>query len=288
MLLRLGYALLGLFGLLACVSQTSLYAPPIAAGQSNHNHYRIGEFVWHDLLSNDIAAAQQFYSGLFGWRFRHVTDSDGVLIVNRGKAIGSIMPRFQTVIAGKNSIWLSSLSIADIGRAAKMTQRLGGEVIEGPEELPGRGKLAIVADAQGARLILLHSQTGDPKLGEIQNGDWLWMELWAEDIKKAAYFYKKLAGFSLETRRPDENYYRFKQQEEVRAGVLKLPAGPIKPNWLVYVKVADIQKTLGKVSQLGGKVIIPPAPDQNRGKVAVIADPTGGVLAIQELTDNDR
>ena len=35
-----------------------------------------GKFVWHDLLTSDPAAAQRFYSALFGWEFRQSDSGD--------------------------------------------------------------------------------------------------------------------------------------------------------------------------------------------------------------------
>jgi len=32
--------------------------------------YHQGKFVWHDLLTSDVATAKKFYGELFGWSFK--------------------------------------------------------------------------------------------------------------------------------------------------------------------------------------------------------------------------
>ena len=41
---------------------------PAITKNATHKYYP-GKFVWHDLLTDDISAAKEFYSGLFGWTF---------------------------------------------------------------------------------------------------------------------------------------------------------------------------------------------------------------------------
>jgi hypothetical protein len=37
-----------------------------------------------------------------------------------------------------------------------------------------------------------------------------------------------------------------------------------------------------KVAALGGRVILPPRPEIRNGTVAIVADPTGGAVALQK------
>lgn len=275
--------LIGLFWLAGCAGDHPFDSSP-ATGQHAGQYYP-GKFVWHDLLTNDTAAAERFYAELFGWRFKQLSEIDGAMILNRGKVIGRIADHFRNTVAAENAIWLSSVSVMEVTKASKMAQRLGGEVLDAPQRIEGRGETALIADSQGAVLVLLHSATGDHADTDVQPGDWLWMELWTHDIDKAAYFYKKLLGFSIDAVESNDepSYLLLKDGGIKRAGIVKLTAKQIKPNWLPYVRVTDITATITKVTQLGGRVVMPPDPQYERGRVAVIADPTGGVLAVQQL-----
>jgi hypothetical protein len=51
---------------------------------------------------------------------------------------------------------------------------------------------------------------------------------------------------------------------------------------LAYVRVADPAATAARAAQLGGRVLIAPRSDLRNGTLALIADPTGAVLALQK------
>ncbi len=269
--------------LVACSSNQTLTASALSTQENNA--YQYGQFVWHDLLTPDIETAQAFYSEVFGWRYRFIeANPDAVVIVNRGRVIGNMLLHFEATAAGKDAVWLSSVSVADVEQSVKRVLRLGGEVIEGPSQLINRGQYAIVADNQGAAFILLHSQQGDPVDIKPGNGDWLWLELWTSNLKKAAYFYKKLLTYTVTKEAGQQSKYQiFKQENAKRAGMLPIPDSGIKPNWLPYIRVKDLERTLDKINQSGGRQLIGPDPKLTRHQIAIVADPTGAVFAIQEL-----
>jgi len=65
-----------------------------------------------------------------------------------------------------------------------------------------------------------------------------------------------------------------------RAGVVLLPPGKTGPGWLPYILVEGVPETLDRVRRANGKVVVEPRPDLLDGKLAVIADPNGGVVGI--------
>jgi predicted enzyme related to lactoylglutathione lyase len=267
-----------------CSSANKLHTPPPT--RTAADHYLIGKFVWHDLLTNNTAEAKRFYGGLFGWRFRAEKGvKENSLIINRGKVIGNIRLDIQDTRGKNNAIWLSSLSVSNVDEALAIVKGHGGEVFAGPAKLADRGRFAIVSDPQGALLMLLRAVGGDPVDTNPQAGDWLWMELWARDLHKAAKFYKALVAYQTVEKLDNvgKNIQRFKQNGVLRAGLVKLPLQQVKPNWLPYVRVLNVHQAVAKVQQLGGRIIIEPDSKTGQGNVAIIADPTGGVLAIQAL-----
>ena len=277
--------LLFILFLYGCSPANNQYKPPEIVTPADP--YHIGKFVWHDLLTNNTADAKRFYGGLFGWRFR---PEEGVkessLIINRGKVIGNIRADIHNTRGESSAIWLSSLSVPDVDKVVAIVKSHGGEVFAGSAKLSDRGRFAIVSDPQGAALMLLRAGGGDPVDSKPQVGEWLWMELWTRDLLKAAEFYKALVAYQTVEKLDDtsENYQRFKQKGVIRAGMVKLPLEKVKPNWLPYVRVMNVRKAVSKVLQLGGRIIIEPDPNKiEQGNIAVIADPGGGVLAIQEL-----
>ena len=64
--------------------------------------------------------------------------------------------------------------------------------------------------------------------------------------------------------------------------MLRIPWDNVRPNWLPYVKVADPAAVVKKAEALGGEVIVSPSANIRNGSVGLIADPTGGVVAVQK------
>jgi predicted enzyme related to lactoylglutathione lyase len=68
------------------------------------------------------------------------------------------------------------------------------------------------------------------------------------------------------------------------AGLFQLPASTagIEPNWLPYVLVDSPDQMAGRVTALGGRILVPAAPERRNGSLVVIADPGGAPLALQK------
>jgi predicted enzyme related to lactoylglutathione lyase len=67
-----------------------------------------------------------------------------------------------------------------------------------------------------------------------------------------------------------------------RGGVAKIEWKGVKPNWVPYVGVKDIDAVVLKAKKLGGKVLIGLDPDRE-DDVAILADPSGAVFGVQQL-----
>ena len=64
-----------------------------------------------------------------------------------------------------------------------------------------------------------------------------------------------------------------------RAGILQNPTD-WKPAWLTHFAVADPAAAAGRVEALGGRVLLAPTPEVREGTVAIVADPSGAILAL--------
>ena len=56
----------------------------------------------------------------------------------------------------------------------------------------------------------------------------------------------------------------------------------VDPNWLPYVLVRNLAVILRRVKAGGGNVLQEPRDDFGDGNMALIVDPTGGVLGVWE------
>ena len=69
-----------------------------------------------------------------------------------------------------------------------------------------------------------------------------------------------------------------------RAGILKNPAENYDPVWLTYFGVDDPAAAAALAESLGGKIILPVSPELRDGSMAVVTDPSGAILVLQDWT----
>ena len=264
----------GFMFLSGCASKQTATLPAITPTPTGQ--HQVGKFVWFDLLTEDVQGAQNFYSELFGWRVEGQS-SDYIVIYAGDKPIGGIAPHESKDSEKLESLWLASLSVENVDRAVSATKSRYGKVLDGPFDVKGRGRMAVIQDPEGAELILLRAAGGDPVDETVKSGEWLWVDLFTRDAKTANEFYGSLAGYTAQTVKTEEDnsYNLLKKDDRAFAGVVEIPWEDVEPNWLPYVKVDDLEGTISLAENLGGVLIL------RLENVAVIADPTGGVFGIQ-------
>ena len=77
-----------------------------------------GKFVWHDLITNDPAAAKRFYGGLFGWTFKAVPGTDRYTVIrNHGEMVGGVALTDRKIDGKPISQWVSLISVPDVDEA---------------------------------------------------------------------------------------------------------------------------------------------------------------------------
>ena len=249
----------------------------------------VGKFVWYDLITTDLPAVEAFYTGLFGWEFGEAVGDEGAykLIRHEGRPLAGVALLDETTENVPGSQWVSSMSVADVDDAAEAVIGGGGTVHRGPLDVLPRGRMAVVSDPNGALFALVKAAGGDPADAVAGLHDWLWTELWTTDVDGSARFYEDLVGYqrsTFETELDPSGYSAFTRDGEPRAGILEYRAEGVRPNWLPYVRVADAAATAERAVELGGKLLIPPGPEVRGGTAALIADPSGAALVVQEWT----
>lgn len=110
-----------------------------------------GEMAWHELYTRDIDAAMAFYGELFGWQI--VQDMDmgehGIyrLFGLGGQMIGGMCAFPEG--SGPPPSWGYYVEVADLEAAIARIKEAGGQVVNGPMDVPG-GRIAQAVDPQGA------------------------------------------------------------------------------------------------------------------------------------------
>ncbi|MEJ2548973.1 MAG: VOC family protein [Gemmatimonadota bacterium] len=246
--------------------------------------YHTGQVVWHDLVTPDVESAKKFYGGLFGWTFQTI-ESNGIeyaiAMIGPRPVAGFYRPEDKTYSAAE---WLQFFSVDDVDAAVARVATAGGTMIAEPDDIPQRGRLAVVEDREGAAFGLIRSASGDPAAGiSSPHNDFLWNELWTNDMAAAGSFYE--AAVELDSRivpRENGDYLLFTHGGERRAGGLEIPQANIEPTWIPTIRVADIKATVARAKQLGGEIALEPRWDLVDGKVAIIVDPNGAPVTVRQ------
>jgi uncharacterized protein len=137
----------------------------------------------------------------------------------------------------------------------------------------------------------VRTRTSEPPMSVTAThapGTFSWADLGTPDPASAKRFYTGLFGWAFEDRPISEGeYYTILLQDGKPVAALYAQqadqrAAGIPPHWLSYVTVESADRVAGRASELGGTVLAPPFDVMEHGRMAVIEDPTGGVLALWE------
>jgi predicted enzyme related to lactoylglutathione lyase len=120
-----------------------------------------GHVGWHELLAADRVKAFAFYAELFGWQ--KVGDESRAadayqLFSAGGQTIGGICTKPAAV---PFPFWLYCFNVPDIGTAMARVNEGGGEILDGPFEVPDGNWMLRCTDPQGAIFALLGKRSGD-------------------------------------------------------------------------------------------------------------------------------
>jgi len=113
-----------------------------------------GRVGWHELLAADREKAFAFYGELFGWQSVHIEDSPSVtyqVFSAAGQTIGGM---FAKTAADQIPFWLYYFNVGDLDEAMVRVKTGGGQVYDGPLELPEDSWIARCRDPQGAAFAL--------------------------------------------------------------------------------------------------------------------------------------
>lgn len=125
-----------------------------------------------------------------------------------------------------------------------------------------------------------------PTRTSYQPGTPSWIDLSTPDPEASKAFYGGLFGweFTAEPTDQGEPYHMAHKKGAAVAGMMRqMPeqaAQGMPPMWASYVSVDDVDATVAKVEPAGGAVLMPPMDVMDSGRMALVADPTGGVIGL--------
>ncbi len=247
-----------------------------------------GKPTWIDLASPDLDASKQFYNRIFGWEAQEVGGPEMgnyTFFTLGGKLVGggaSIM------MDGQHPAWTTYIAVADADATAAKIKKAGGEVVAGPMDIPGSGRMAIFRDPSGAYIALWQAAGHNGAAIMQEPGSYAWTELLTRDLAKAKQFFHDVFGWDAELMPlgPDApegaSYTIWLLNGEQIGGAMDMPPmvpAQVPAYWQVYFGVADVDQSAKQIAELGGKLILEPM-DYPGGRLAVAQDPQGAMFGI--------
>lgn len=116
-----------------------------------------GAFSWSELMTSDPKAAVAFYGQLFGWKSEDMDMGTGAYHVQKlgDDAIGGIMGMPPGAPAGMPPVWGCYVTVTNVDDTVAQAVKLGGKLVMPVMQVPGVGRMAVIADPQGAVLSVI-------------------------------------------------------------------------------------------------------------------------------------
>jgi predicted enzyme related to lactoylglutathione lyase len=110
-----------------------------------------GALCWTELATRDVAAAERFYTSLFGWGLKKSTDGmEYTEFQIDGASIGGVMKMGDQYPPGVPPHWLTYFAVDDCDASVTKAASLGGHAIVPATDIPTVGRFAVLQDPQGA------------------------------------------------------------------------------------------------------------------------------------------
>jgi predicted enzyme related to lactoylglutathione lyase len=248
----------------------------------------VGRFVWHELMTTDTKGAIAFYSEVIGWKTQVWEDGNYTMWSNSQGMLGGVNPLpDEARKMGAPPHWMSNVQVADVDATVAKAKSLGAQVYVQPSDIPKIGRFAVFADPQGAS-IAVFKPIGEMKAQDSsKQGVFCWSELIAAEYGAAFKFYSAVLGWEKlgeHDMGPMGKYLLFGKDAAQYGGMFtKAKDMPTPPAWLYYVQVDDLDGTLVRVKNSGGKVLNGPVTVPTGARIAQVMDPQGAAFAVHEL-----
>jgi hypothetical protein len=244
-------------------------------------------FVWYDVMTDDVPATEAFYKAVVGWTTRDVSTPDAsyTLLCVGETMVGGLMPiPKEARAAGVRPAWMGYVGVPDVDDFAKRVAAAGGVVHRPPSDIPDIGRFAVVADPGGAGFILFapNPHPTPPMVAPATPGHFGWRELRAGDGERAFAFYSGLFGWT-KAMAVDMGamgtYQTFAAGGEPIGGMMTKPAGA-PAHWLYFINVEDIDAATARVEGAGGSVVSGPHQVPNGAFIIQGRDTRGADFAL--------
>ncbi len=257
-----------------------------------------GDFIWYELMTKDADAAGNFYGKVVGWTstksdqpgmdYRFFSSGDGSDTKDGVGGYMAITPEMAE--GGARPAWVGYIAVDNVDASAASITSAGGSVLMPALDLDGVGRMAMVADPQGAPFYLMKGASDETSHSfaatEPKVGHCAWNELATSDPEAAKVFYSAQFGWAKdgEMDMGPMGAYEFLKASGNRFGlgaVYQMVPEDDHSHWLFYFRVANLDDAMAAINALGGKIHMEPVPVPERADFSLIAyDPDGAAFGL--------
>lgn len=242
-------------------------------------------FVWHELMTSDIKAAEEFYPKVVGWQ---AADSGmpgmAYTIFSAGASRVAGLMANPPHAQGVPPNWTGYIGVSNVDDYAEKVKAAGGSIMVAPQDIPNVGRFAIAQDPHGAFFALFSSDyPPQPPAAPNTPGIVGWNELYAGDLDSAWSFYSGIFGWTKADTLdmgPAGVYQLFSAGGPPIGGMMTKMPEMHAPFWLYYFNVDAIDAAITRISDAGGKVVHGPMEVPGGSWIVQAVDPQGAFFAL--------
>lgn len=253
-----------------------------------------GSWVWYELMTPDAAASKSFYEAVVpGWSLTPgapETGGYGFIANADGGMTGGILTLTQEMCdEGAGPCWVGYVGVDDVDAALVAIEAAGGKTLMPARDVPMAGRIAMVADPNGAAFYIMKPTPPPGASGEsaafspMLQGRCSWNELLGTDQQAALDFYTGLFGWSL----PEGmdmgamGTYQFVAHDGITVGaIMRKPDEAPASAWAHYFRVPDIEASKN-AAVTGGATIMTDLMEVPGGDSIIQgADPQGAFFSL--------
>src|SRR5689334_23111797 len=253
-----------------------------------------GDFIWYELMTPNPEGSKAFYDAVVGWNIsgEGPPEYNGYRMIGRsdGKFAGGVLPLTPEMQQhGAHPTWLGYVHVADVDASIASIEQAGGKTYMGPTDIPKVGRIAMVADPQGAPFYIMKPTPpeNDPNAqsdvfspsAEQRVG---WNELSTSDPAAARRFYGEQFGWGSDEFMDmgEMGEYRFLDHHGQRIGALCGTMAGQQPKWRYYIRVPSISAAKETIDATGGTILMGPHQVPTGEYIIIGTDPQGAEFAL--------
>lgn len=243
-----------------------------------------GSFIWYELITSDPDAAARFYGDVVGWQSRSA-GMDGMdyrLFSIDGVDVAGFMA---APSADMRPGWVGYIGVDDVDAAVARIKAAGGAVHMPAMDVEGVGRMAMVADPQGAPFYVMRG-AGDQastSFAPAIPGHGAWNELATTDQSDALAFYQDQFGWTKGDAMPMGpmgDYQFIEHGGEMIGAVMNRQSPDQPPAWSFCFRVPDIDAAQRRVTDGGATITYGPAEVPGGDMVIQAIDPQGAAFMV--------